>query len=255
MARIRSIPILVVALGLTFLLSATAAGCSDSDNESQVDSAADVVASELGYNELNVLESDLEEIANPKGDGTFVYVAKTSFSGVERYLLWMVVDGQAYALNGATKDVTPNLDWPRDAPASTWKRTNLDQFSATEAVSIVFGAAEPTGSGSDESDDSESNGEDDSGLQPETETTNPDEPTQQQSFTVNEYRIYQAIIETPMSVSETQAIADAAARYGVSTEEAEMAVDKVQAILFENSWFGSPESEIQHASDWTAETP
>lgn len=255
MVRTRPIPILVITLGLTFLLSAAVAGCSDSDNGSQVSCAADVVALELGSNELSVRQTDLAEMANPNGDGIFVYVANTSFSGVERYLVWMVLDGQVYALNGATKDVTPNLDWPRDAPTGTWERTGLDKFSATEAVSIVFGVAESASSRSDESDLLESDDADVSSVQPEIDTPEREGPTEQQSFTVNEYEVYRAILETPMSVPEAQAIGDAAARYGLSREEARLAVDKVQAILYENNWFGSPESEIQHASDWIDQTP
>ena len=50
----------------------------------------------------------------------------------------MVIDGQAFPLNGPTKKITPNLPWPREAPESTWKKTRLDKYSATEAIKLVF---------------------------------------------------------------------------------------------------------------------
>jgi hypothetical protein len=77
---------------------------------------------------------------NPKGDGTFVYVPKTRFYGVERKVVWLVIDNQAYPLNGATRGtVTPRLAWPREAPAAVWQRTGLDPYWAAEANGIVFG--------------------------------------------------------------------------------------------------------------------
>ena len=97
------------------------------------------ISTVLGANNLGIDPSDLRKKANPKGDGVFVYVPQTRFSGVERYVLWMVIDGRAYPLNGATKDITPTLQWPRDAPDDRWKRTGLSPFSATEAIEIVFG--------------------------------------------------------------------------------------------------------------------
>ena len=70
------------------------------------------------------------------------------------------------------------------------------------------------------------------------------------TFTVKEYNIYRDIINMPMSVSEEQAIKNAANKYGVTILEAKNASKKVQEILFRNNWFGSPDSEIRHASDW-----
>ncbi len=57
---------------------------------------------------------------NPRGQGTFVYHPTTRFVGVERHLLWLVLDGKAYALNGASKDITPTLPWPREAEDTVW---------------------------------------------------------------------------------------------------------------------------------------
>ena len=74
-------------------------------------------------------------------------------------------------------------------------------------------------------------------------------------FTVKEYLIYDAVISTPMSLSEAQALHNAAERYAVTVDEARRITDKVQEILFRNKWFGRPDSEIQHASDWKGERP
>ena len=109
---------------------------SEPDNIHQ---ALNVVSTALGYNTLNVKASDLRAIDNSKGEGVFIYVPKTRFRDVERYIIWMVIDGKAYALNGPTKKVTPNLPWPRDAPKNTWKKTGLDMYMATEAIGLVFG--------------------------------------------------------------------------------------------------------------------
>ena len=74
-------------------------------------------------------------------------------------------------------------------------------------------------------------------------------------YTVKEYRIYRAVIDTPMSVSEAQAYQSAANQYGVTVAETRNVTEKVQKILSRNSWLGSPDSEIQHASDWKGENP
>ena len=75
------------------------------------------------------------------------------------------------------------------------------------------------------------------------------------AFTVNEYRIYRAVISAPMSVSEPEALESAAKRYGVTAAQARKATYKVQEILSRNGWFGTPESEIRHASDWEGKKP
>ena len=105
------------------------------------DEAIKTVAASLDRNELGIQARDLRGKENPKGEGRFVYVRKTRFSGVERYIVWLVIDGKAYPLNGATKDVTPALSWPRDAPEQVWNKTGLNQYSATEAIEIVFGSS------------------------------------------------------------------------------------------------------------------
>ena len=94
---------------------------------------------QLGINQLGIEASHLSETPNPKGEGTFVYVPQTRYSGVERYVIWLVIEDRAFALNGVTKNITPSLPWPREAPDDLWQRTGLEKFSATEAIQIVFG--------------------------------------------------------------------------------------------------------------------
>ena len=72
-------------------------------------------------------------------------------------------------------------------------------------------------------------------------------------YTVSEYRIYRTVIDTPMSVSESQAQQRASQQYGMPVEQVRETVDKVQRALFSNKWFGRPDAEIRHASDWSGE--
>ena len=74
-------------------------------------------------------------------------------------------------------------------------------------------------------------------------------------FTVNEYRIYRAIMSTPMSIPESEAFEIAGKRCGVTAAQAEKMTKKVLRILTLNGWFGSPEFEIKHASDGQDEKP
>lgn len=97
-----------------------------------------VVSRELGTNELGIDASHLRETPNPKGEGVFVYVPQTEYRGVERHVVWMVIEEKAFPLNGATKNITPSLPWPREAPNGLWENTGLDKFQATEAIQIVF---------------------------------------------------------------------------------------------------------------------
>ena len=101
--------------------------------------AIQTVDASLGSNELDIVGADLLSVENPNGDGTFVYVEQTRFSGVERFIIWLVLDGTAYPLNGATKFVLPALPWPREAEPSVWERTGLSPYQATDALEIVFG--------------------------------------------------------------------------------------------------------------------
>lgn len=80
----------------------------------------------------------LGAIDNPHGDGIIVYALETRYAGVERHLVWLVLDGQAYALNGPSKELTPSLPWPRDA-GPEWDATGLDRYSpAAAAIAAAF---------------------------------------------------------------------------------------------------------------------
>jgi len=75
------------------------------------------------------------------------------------------------------------------------------------------------------------------------------------TFTVNEYRMYRAVINVPSSVPEQQALQNVARQYKIPVEGLRKVVKKVQKILFDHKWFSTPESEIRRASDWKGETP
>ena len=138
---------LTVALVTAMVLLLTACDNGDSpaaptDTPSPTDElsqAIEIVAEYLGPNELGIEKRDLVSMDNPKGDGTFVYVKQTRFSGVERFIIWLVLDETAYALTGAAESVIPPLDMPRLAGLTAWAPTGLGQFEATVAMEIVFG--------------------------------------------------------------------------------------------------------------------
>ena len=92
-------------------------------------------------NKLGVGGREFKTKPNPKGAGVFVFDPRTTFSGVKRNLIWLVIDDEAYPLNGPSKKLTPSLKWPREADPKTWKKTGLDPFMATEAIEIVFGSS------------------------------------------------------------------------------------------------------------------
>ena len=101
--------------------------------------ARGIVIQELELpNKLQVGGREFKTKQNPKGEGVFVYDPRIRFNGVERNLIWLVLDDIAYPLNSSSKMLTPNLKWPREAPRSTWKKTGFSPFSATEAIEIVF---------------------------------------------------------------------------------------------------------------------
>lgn len=75
------------------------------------------------------------------------------------------------------------------------------------------------------------------------------------TFTVNEYRMYRAVLNVPSSVPEQQALQNVAKQYKIPVEGLRRVVNKVQRSLFDNKWFGTPESEIRRATDWNGETP
>ena len=78
--------------------------------------------------------------------------------------------------------------------------------------------------------------------------------SEESSFTVDEYRLYRSVIDTPLSVPEDQVMQNAAEEYGVTIQDANLIAEKVLLVLLTNSWFGRPEAEIRRASDWQGET-
>ncbi len=54
-------------------------------------------------------------------------------------------------------------------------------------------------------------------------------------------------------LSEVNAIQNAFTRYGVTVADANRAAERVLRLLYANEWFGRPEVEIRHASDWKGE--
>ena len=83
----------------------TSAELSDRGLSSAQEKAAiRVVSDRLGSNHYGIEADDLRSMKNPKGKGSFVYVEKTHFHGFQRNIIWMVIDGKAYPLNGSTKE-------------------------------------------------------------------------------------------------------------------------------------------------------
>jgi hypothetical protein len=88
-----------------------------------------------------------------------------------------------------------------------------------------------------------------------TKSDNVQRASPEAAFTVNEYRMYRAVINTPSSLSEQEALQNVSRQYNIPVEELRKVVRRVQKTLFDNKWFGTPESEIRRASDWKGETP
>lgn len=104
----------------------------------QNDYARGLVIQVLEPNKLAVGGREFKTVNNPKGEGVLVFDPRTRFNGVKRYLIWLVVNDMAYPLNGASKNLTPSLKWPREAEPKIWKSTGLDPYSATEVIEFVF---------------------------------------------------------------------------------------------------------------------
>lgn len=144
-ATIAILGLMVIAARLTPLPkglpdSIRAASPPNSEILDPKESAVSIVEKSLGANKLGVVGADLDEMRNPNGEGVFVYATKTKYGYVERQILWIVIDGEAYPLNGTTKGmITPQLKWPREANAAVWRRTGLDAFNPGPAIRIVFG--------------------------------------------------------------------------------------------------------------------
>ncbi len=167
--------------------------------------------------------------------GAFVYDPRERFQGTLRFLVWWVpladdaAPLDAYPLNSPSKLVTPNLEFPARAGV-------LDPPDANAVVSYVFlGQPMPT-------------------QTPVVSRSRGASPASTQTFTVREYRIYRALIDTPMSVSEEVAYRRIARDFNTTPEEAQRITERVQGILFRNRWLGTPAQEIRRASDWEGES-
>ena len=181
---------------------------------------------EVHPNKLGVGGREFRVKRNPVGKGCFIYDPRTSFSDVKRNLVWWVVENnKAYALNSPSKMVTPSLKWPRE--------DGIQGPSTAEIVDYVFNKKPIS----------------------QTDTIPAPAKSSKNTFTVKEYKIYRAVIDTPMSITEDQALQNAGNQYGISASEAKNIVKKVQSILSQNKWFGRPQSEVKHASDWMQEKP
>lgn len=183
------------------------------------------VVAEIAPNKLGIDGSEFQTIKNPVGEGWFVFDPRTRFHGVERYLVWWVSgDEGVFPLNSPAKMVTPSLKWAREM--------GVDAPTAHDVIEFVFrGKA----------------------MRASQQATPPAES--EASFTVEDYRIYHALMSAPMSISEDDALKKIAADHGMPVEEARGRSKSVLKVLSRNDWFGSPESEIRHASDWDGETP
>ena len=106
-----------IGMAIALAVGFVASSCDSDSNDSYVPTAEiRVVAQHLAGNKLGIKAEDLRSVPNPRGQGTFVYSPHTRFDGVERNVIWLVLDEQAFPLNGATKgSVTPSLPWPRNA--------------------------------------------------------------------------------------------------------------------------------------------
>lgn len=109
-------------------------------DSSQVNtSSVNAVAGDISGNPFGITKSDLKSKKNPNGIGDFVYVEETRFDGVERFLIWLVVNEQAHPLNSPSKETTPDLPWLREADETVLDSIGISPYQATEAIEIVFG--------------------------------------------------------------------------------------------------------------------
>ena len=209
---------------------------ASSDDAASVDEALfhgmarAAVIQNIEPNKLGVGGERLRVKRNPTPPGgAFVYDPRERFQGTLRFLVWWVPLGDdpaaldVHPLNSSSKLVTPNLEFPARAGV-------LDPPNTSAVVSYVFlGQPMPT-------------------------PTSTASPSSTGTFTVREYRIYRALIDTPMSVSEEEAYRRIALDFNTTPKEAERITEKVQNLLFRNDWFGTPAQEIRRASDWQGES-
>lgn len=77
-----------------------------------------------------------------------------------------------------------------------------------------------------------------------------DENGRVEGYTMREYRIYRSVIDSPMDLSEDEALREVAGDYETSADEIKRISDRVQRILFSNGWLSTPEAELRRAVDW-----
>jgi len=131
----------VLALPVLLGLAGTACSSIVTRDAPAEKAARAVVARALNpANRPGITAENLVSMPNPNGHGVFVFVQKPyRVRGVNQRFVWMVLNGKAYALNGPTKEVAPPLPWSREAPQGDWIRTNLNRYTAVDAMKIVFG--------------------------------------------------------------------------------------------------------------------
>jgi hypothetical protein len=131
----------VVALPVLLGLAGTACSSLVQPATPAEKAARAVVAKALNpANRPGITAENLVSMPNPNGHGVFVFVEEPyRVRGVKQRFIWMVLNGKAYALNGPTKEVAPPLPWSGEAPHGEWIRTNLNRYSAVDAMKIVFG--------------------------------------------------------------------------------------------------------------------
>jgi hypothetical protein len=131
----------VLALAALLGLAGTACSSIVTRDTPAEKAARAVVAKALNpANRPRITAENLRSKPNPNGHGVFVFVEDPyRVRGVKQRFIWMVLNGKGYALNGPTKEVAPPIPWSREAPQGEWIRTNLNRYSAVDAMKIVFG--------------------------------------------------------------------------------------------------------------------
>jgi hypothetical protein len=71
------------------------------------------------------------------------------------------------------------------------------------------------------------------------------------SFTVREYQVYRKVVDDPRDIPESALLEAVGAEYGMPSDQVRNISDRVQRVLYENGWLGTPRTEIAHASDWS----
>lgn len=85
------------------------------------------ISTELKSNktEFKLNTDKLKYLENPIGNGIFIYYPETEFFGVERNFIWVFLNDNIYVVNGATRNITPNILVARDVPSEVWESTKI----------------------------------------------------------------------------------------------------------------------------------